>query len=96
MKFTAFILSFQMILAISQRSEADIASYNPSVSKNHGCTDKYSRVCLKNDFLQNFLADYMYGIDDFMERKRRNPMGTFDRLERALNLRVTGQFWGFE
>ena len=32
----------------------------------------------------------MYGIDDFMERKRRNPMGTFDRLERALNLRVSG------
>merc|ERR1711893_544686 len=58
MKFTAFILSFQMIFAISQRSEADIASYNPS----------------------NFLADYMYGIDDFMERKRRNPMETFDRL----------------
>ena len=32
MKFTAFILSFQMIFAISQRSEADIGSYNPSVS----------------------------------------------------------------
>ena len=32
MKFTTFILSFQMIFAISQRSEADIGSYNPSVS----------------------------------------------------------------
>ena len=33
MKFTAFILSFQMISALSPRSEADIEAYNPSVSQ---------------------------------------------------------------
>ena len=36
MKFTAFILSFQMVFAISQRSDADIGSYNPSVSWKSG------------------------------------------------------------
>ena len=52
MKFTALILSFQMIFAISQRSEADIGSYNPSVSYGveSGMYGQVFRICLKKLF----------------------------------------------